>query len=436
MSSPPASSTRAPGIPAVRTRLGPARVLAGVVLLALAVACPAETFLDRVGQALSFNSAGGNARARVSGTLELEGIAFTKPAPGLIQSEDHALFSPRLTLFLDAQAGAAVYGFAQVRVDRGFDPGNRSLEARLDEYALRFTPSPKARMSLQAGRFAAVIGNWAPRHGSWANPFIGAPLPYENPTGIWDNEPPRTSAILLQWSHVLPGLPPAVTRIEKNLRVPILWGPGYAMGAAVLGEWRELRYALEVKQAALSSRPETWRHAPAEAWAHPTVSGRLGYAPNPTWNFGLSASAGSYLRPEAAGALPEGRNRGDYRQLVLAHDVAFAWRHLQIWAEAFAVRFEVPGIGNADTFAYYVETKYTFAPQIHGALRWNQQVFGAIPHSGRATAWGHELWRIDAAPAYRFSPHTQLKLQYSLQRGDAGERRFGHALAAQFTLRF
>jgi hypothetical protein len=27
-----------------------------------------------------------------------------------------------------------------------------------------------------------------------------------------------------------------------------------------------------------------------------------------------------------------------------------AWRHLQIWAEIFEARFEVPAVGNADTF--------------------------------------------------------------------------------------
>ncbi len=414
---------------------GGVRWLAIGVFLAVPGAATAGAWFDDLEQALSFSSPGGNLRGRVSGTLDLEGHVFADP-PGLIESDGHALFSPRLTTFLDAQLGPAVYGFAQARIDRGFDPGERSLEARLDEFALRFTPSRDAGVSLQLGRFATVVGNWTNRHGSWGNPFISAPLPYENPTGIWDNEPPATSTILLQWSHVLPGLPAPVTRVEKRLRVPVLWGPGYTLGAAVLGAWRDVRYALEIKQAGLSSRPETWREANSEAWAHPAVSGRLAYVPNPAWNFGLSAAAGSYLRPEAAATLPAGRSRGDYRQLVLAQDVAFAWRHLQIWAEIFAARFEIPGIGNADTMAWYLEASQRFSPQFQAALRWSQQVFGTIPEAGRAVAWGHEVWRLEVAPAYRFTPQVQLKLQASLQRGDTGNRRFGHGAAGQLTVRF
>ncbi|MEA3207513.1 MAG: hypothetical protein QOE70_570, partial [Chthoniobacter sp.] len=37
---------------------------------------------------------------------------------------------------------------------------------------------------------------------------------------------------------------------------------------------------------------------------------------------------------------------------------------------------------------------------------------------------------------YRFTPHTQLKLQYDLGRNDSGRSGFGHMIAAQFTLRF
>jgi hypothetical protein len=50
--------------------------------------------------------------------------------------------------------------------------------------------------------------------------------------------------------------------------------------------------------------------------------------------------------------------------------------------------------------------------------------------------WGRDIWRIDNAIGYRFTPHTQLKLQYSLQHETSDSRRFGHTLAAQFTVRF
>jgi hypothetical protein len=77
-------------------------------------------------------------------------------------------------------------------------------------------------------------------------------------------------------------------------------------------------------------------------------------------------------------SLPPGRDISDYREFVLGQDISFAWHHLQLWAEFYEARFEVPNVGDADTFAYYVEAKYKFTPQLFGAVRWNQQLFNTI----------------------------------------------------------
>ena len=44
--------------------------------------------------------------------------------------------------------------------------------------------------------------------------------------------------------------------------------------------------------------------------------------------------------------------------------------------------------------------------------------------------------RIDAALAYRFTAHTQLKLQYSWQKETSGQLDDNHLVAGQFTVRF
>ena len=94
-------------------------------------------------------------------------------------------------------------------------------------------------------------------------------------------------------------------------------------------------------------------------------------------------------------------------------------------------------MGRAGTVAYYFETKYKFTPQFSGAVRWNQQLYGDIPDGvGGSVQWGRNAWRIDVAPAYRFTPHTELKLQYSLQSGAIGPQDRSRMLAAQFVLRF
>ncbi len=393
-----------------------------------------EQFFDRLEDTLTFSARDAWFRGRLSGLLDLEAYALQLPAPGVIFARGETLFTPRLNLFLDAQLGHRLYVFAQARVDRGFDPAPERLRPRLDEYALRYSPRPGAMV--QVGKFATIVGNWAVRHASWANPFITAPVPYEYLTGVWDTEAVRTSNVLLQWSHVR-GAPPGPDEAarEKSLRLPIVWGPSYASGVAAALDIGALRLAAEVKSGSLSSRPEAWDHS-REQRHHPTVAVRAGYRPNPMWDLGVSASGGAYLREFAGPLLPPGRHRGDYRQLVLAHDLAFAWRHWQVWGEVFAARFEIPVVGDAETVAYYVETKYKFTPQFFGAVRWNEQLFGRIADRGRRTEWGHQIWRLDLAPGYRFTPHTQLKLQYSLQRGDAPRREHSRTLAAQFSLRF
>jgi hypothetical protein len=385
-----------------------------------------DDFLDRVDTALSISSFQDNLRARLSGTLDLEIYHFEQPAPGLINSSIDTLFNPRLTLFLDAQIGSQIYFFAQSRLDRGFDPSDNGAQVRLDEYALRVTPWKDGRLTVQIGKFATVVGNWVPRHLSWENPFINAPLVYENVTAIQDKSAPYSPLYFVYGPYYY----------GKYAFNPVIWGPSYASGISVSGQLSKFDYAIEMKNASLSSRPESW-NVTENGFEHPTFSGRVGFRPNEAWNFGVSASEGTYFRREAESTLPPGRDIDDYREFVLGQDASFAWRHLQLWVEFYEARFEVPRVGDADTFAYYIEAKYKFAPQLFGAIRWNQQLFGDISNPyGGSLHWSPDLGRIEVAAAYRFTPHTQLKLQYGFQHETTGPGDDNHLLAAQFTIRF
>src|SRR5438094_83285 len=337
-----------------------------------------DDFLDRLDNALTFSAFQDNIRARLSGTIDLEVYHFEQPAPELIDSKIDNLFNPRLSLFLDAQFGKQIYFFAQSRLDRRFDPSNHGAAVRLDEYALRLTPWEDGRFSFQIGKFATVVGNYVKRHLSWENPFVDAPLVYENITPINDKEAPNSPVDFVRRFE------PA-SKYEFN---PVIWGPSYASGISISGRLGRFDYAAEMKNASLSSRPESWNVTETD-FNHPTFSGRVGFRPNQIWNFGLSVSDGPYFRSEAEQTLPRGRSIGDYREFVLGQYAGFAWHHLQLWAEFYEARFEVPRVGDADTFAYYFEAKYKFTPQLFGALRWNQQLFSNIPNG----AAGQVRWR-------------------------------------------
>ena len=401
------------------------RALGFCLIASTARALEVEDFFDRLDNTLTVAAFEDNLRARLSGTIDLEAYHFQQPAPGLIDSNIDNLFNARLTLFLDAQFGSQIYFFAQSRVDRGFDPSDHGAQVRLDEYALRFTPWEDGRFNLQVGKFATVVGNWVPRHLSWENPFINAPLVYENVTAISDKAAPVSPRNFIgRFDN------------EKYEFNPVIWGPSYAGGISVSGRLGRFDYAAEMKNSSLSSRPESWSVTEIGV-EHPTFSGRVGFRPNQVWNFGLSASDGPYFRPEAEQTLPPGRGIGDYREFVLGQDVSFALHHLQLWAEFYEARFEVPRVGDADTFAYYLEAKYKFTPQLFGALRWNQQFFGNVSDgTGGQFHWGQDLGRIDVAAGYRFTSHMQLKLQYSFQQETTRPRDDNHLIAAQLTVRF
>src|SRR5690348_5261946 len=192
--------------------------------------------LDRLDNTLTASAFQDNFRARLSGAVDLEFYNFQQPPPGLINSEIDNLFNPRLTLFLDAQAGSQVYFFAQARLDRGFDPSDHGAQVRLDEYALRITPWADGRFTLQLGKFSTVVGNWVPRHLSWDNPFVNAPLVYENITGISDKVAPYSGFDF-------------VTRLEANQKYefnPVIWEPSYATGVSASGQLGRFDYAAEV----------------------------------------------------------------------------------------------------------------------------------------------------------------------------------------------
>ncbi|MEY2564073.1 MAG: hypothetical protein QOH88_2266 [Verrucomicrobiota bacterium] len=407
------------------------RWLALIVAVSVALRLTARgDYFENIHEALYFHDAQDRVRLQISGLVDVEMYFIDRPAPALIFADREFLLNPRLTLFVDAQIGSQIYFFAQTRVDRGFDPSDDGAELRLDEYFLRYSPTRSVK--IQVGQFATVVGNWVSRHDSWQNPFINAPLPYENITGIWDSSAPDEVDTLLNWAHVR-GYDDG-DYSDKYLRVPIIWGPSYASGVAVSGTVGNFDYAVEMKNAALASRPESWSITQV-GFENPTFSGRVGFRPNEMWNLGFSASGGPYLLAEANSSLPAARDIADYRELVLAQDLSFAWHRLQLWAEVYEARFEVPLIGNADTVAYYFEVKYKLAPQLFAAVRWNQQLFATVRDEESRAKWGNDIWRVDAALGYRFTDHLQAKLQYSFSRQNSPQEG-EHLVATQVTLKF
>jgi hypothetical protein len=407
-------------------------VVVAAVLLGTSAAPAAEAagaldrWLDRVGDALAVTTPGGLVRAKLGALADVEGYWIDQRPPGLLH-RDYDFVNPRLTLLLDTEVGRRVYGFVQARVDRGFDPGAESgVDARADEYLLRVSPFADARLHLQVGKFATLVGNWVPRHLSWDNPFVTAPLPYERVTAVSDARAAPPAEFLAR--RAFPD--------DRREWVPMIWGPSYASGAAAFGRVGALEWGGELKNAAPSARPAVW-DGTERGWDAPTVSGRLGWRPGAAWAVGVSGSRGTYLRSRAQATLARGRHARDYHQSLVGADASYAVRHLELWAEFWASRFEVPRVGQADVAAWYVEGRYKVARRLFAALRWNQQVFGDVDDGrGGETPWDRDAWRLDAAATWRPARHLQVKLQYGVGRQRRRPQQGQQLVAAQLTLRF
>ncbi|HEV2392355.1 MAG TPA: hypothetical protein VG146_08325 [Verrucomicrobiae bacterium] len=395
-------------------------------LIVFGATARAQSWLDVLQDSLSLKSPNGFFQSDLTGLLDLEGYYVDQRPPGLL-FENESFFNPRLSLFLDTSLGPHLYSFVQVRLDRGFDPGEKDFDARADEYLLRWTPGSDSRISFQFGKFATVVGSWVKRHDSWQNPLITAPLPYENITTISDEYPPVSPADFLARRH-LPDM--------KDEWIPAIWGPVYATGWGLLGVVGKIDYAFDIKNASISSHPYSWELGDS-LWQYPTLSGRLGFRPNPAWNQGMSFSIGPYLSPEAADALPPGKGIGDYNQFTFGYDLSYAHHHWEWWGEVFLTRFEVPNIGNADLLAYYLELKYKINSGLYAAARWNQELYGTVNNgAGGQEPWDNDMLRIDLALGYRFNRHLQSKVQYSFGHRNTSLQQGEQLLAAQVTLKF
>lgn len=417
-----------------------ARRLAALVLAGAAASysrADYDAFADALAENLRVSSPGGLVRAGLRGRADFSVYGEREAAADLRYSEDRLLFAPEFRLFGDAQIGDAVYGFVQIAADRGFDPGQVPMEARVDEFALRLsTPDTGGlRASVQVGRFATVFGGWSRRRLAWENPFATAPLAYENLVGLWDSKGAPTPAKPAAWAHIDPAGDSAAIIADERNRIPVIWGPVYATGAAVIlgDDTREL--AFEVKNAGLSSNPSTWDDNGDEAWETPALATRLGWRPAVGWDLGVSAAHGCYLAPEPVSVFP-GHDRDDYRQTTLGADLAYEWRQLLLWAEIVAARFAVPGAGDADTLSASLALRYKFDVRRAVALRLDWQGFRDISTPAGEVPWGRDVWRVEAGPVFRLAAQAQLKLFASLRHEDDAPEPWNPGFSGQLSLRF
>ena len=397
-----------------------------VLLLSGTTALRGGGFFDTLDEKTRFDSDALGLHADLSFMTDATLFVPELPAQGLLTSDDQVFFVPRLITFFDVQMGDRLTLHTQMRADRGFDPGAApDGEVRLDEYYLQARILKDDDLNVRVGKFGTAFGSWAKRSLSWNNPFVTAPMAYEDVLTVSDQRIPLSVNQFVHRRDVSD---------TKNLWLPILWGPSYATGLSVSDRIDWVEYALEVKNASISSSPEVWDAAQVGFPTNPTVTGRVGLHPAPEWSLGTSVSHGAYLQANTASSLPIGSSVNNFTQTTWGIDAGYEHGRWQIWSELIGTRFEVPRVGALEAVSGFIEAKYKLTADLWTAFRWNQAAFGDVP--GLDISWDRNGWRSDIALGWRLSENIQAKLQYSLGDKSGQEPEGNHLGALQLVMKF
>jgi hypothetical protein len=387
---------------------------------------------------LDLSAAWGDLEVEASGELDFEYFAFGGEAPGISVEEaplrtEHYKFrreaeSPeaggRLQLFLDAFYQDWLGAFVEFRADHGSPAEeDQALDARLEQYWARFMVPGQPALNFQAGKFAAPVGNFIPRHAPRTNPLTTFPLAYDHVTSFM---------------YMVDATDTVLSRRDvedvKFWRVPI-WQAVYGTGAMAFGAVGDLSYAVAAMNAAPGTWPWDWTLR-NDDFDRPSVYLHAGYAPDIGTKLGASWARGPYDRHDAVG-IPPGRETWDFPQTLAGLDFEYSRGDFDLFAELIWTRFEAPLIDDMDLWTYSVEGKYTFLPGLFGAVRFAQIFFGEIEGSdGERHEWDRDLARVELGGGYFFTRNLFLKATVQLNSTHGGREPDDNMLMVQLGLGF
>jgi hypothetical protein len=350
------------------------------------------------------------------------------PAPALLETDDSVFLDPRLRLEADLSYDSRFLLHGTLRADRGFDPGSdEDGDLRLDEILLRWQACDDQRLNIQIGRFPTVFGAWQAGHDFYDDPFLLPPLPYSQIIGVQTRDPAAMAPAAIAARDN--GTAPSVSSLAKENWASAIWGPAYGTGAAVLGATERFDYAFEVKNAGLSSHPDSWT---GNGFGDPSFAARLGYRPDAAWAFGLSAAQGPWLEDDVAGI-----DRGDHPQSTLGFDARWAHRDVVLTGELIMTEFDTPAADDLRTVSCFVGGRWKLAPGFWLATRFGWTLADdATDPAGNPVEWQPDVWRAELAAGWRVTSSLLVKAAYAYthtdDRHDAGE----HLLGTGFGWRF
>lgn len=401
---------------------------------ALALASPAAAqgvalpTLEELG--VGWTSPGGTVQVTFSGRAEVTAYAPGEDRPWLIAERD-PFVAPRISLFTDVLIGERLYAFAELRADRGVDPGDRPMQGRVEQAFVRWTPFAGRSLGVQAGKFVTPFGGYTQRHHTRADPLVRPPLMYDWRTPICAGVAPGAVRGFLNWKddpvHFRP------------MGAPVVWGVPYQAGAMAFGTVRGVTLRAAVLNSAPSSAPSAW-DPDWHGEQAPSFVAAAQWQPLPELGLRAFYNVGPYLERGITGPMPAGTDWKDYDQELYGAEATIAAGRVEARAEVVWDRWEVPNLPeDPRDVSYYLEGRVALTPGLFVAGRYNAIRFSSLDVGTPGPAdekWDHDVERLQLGAGYRLGRTTEVRAEYARTTSGGGVEPDDDLLSLQIAYTF
>ena len=286
---------------------------------------------------------------------------------------------------------------------------------------VRWQPSVRAGLTIQAGRIPPVVGAFPRRAYARDTPLFGVPLAYQYLTSLRSDALPRSFGDLLLmrgrgWQHfyavgskaAAPGLP-LMSTSNWDIGAEASWRHGWfdAAGAVTLGSPAE---------------PVVRETNDGVGW-----SGRVAARLPAGVTLGVSGARAPWIRNSVLSQLPDGASH-PHTQTLLGVDAEWGLAHWLVRSEWLYSRFQIPLIDEPvvdqelRAWSGFVDARYRLLARWQLGVRAEHLGFATVssPLSARPpTAWDAPVDRVEVGVGFRLTRQLELRggYQYDWRSG-------------------
>lgn len=289
---------------------------------------------------------------------------------------------------------------------------------------VRWRPSGRLPLDVQAGRIPPTFGAFGRRLYSNDNPLIGYPLAYQYLISIRGDAIPATPDDLLRmrargWESSFP-----VGSPTPRPGVSIVNGFQWDTGVQVRIGNERAQAALAVTNGSLS-RPRV-----DDDNGGKQVAGRLQVRPAFGLVIGLSAARGAWLRRSVEALVAPGQDEAAQRTLGV--DAEYSRDHWIVRGEVLRSTWDMPGVASPaealdlTATSGWLEGRYRLTPRFYVAARADRLTFSRIRgtlFNGSPTPWDAPVSRIEAGGGWYLQRNLVARAVVQRNWRDAGRQR-------------